>query len=65
MSFGTWLESDYYETRNELPCACGAVFPRHAARHLSSVFINSLSITRIFQMAMTRTVSMTLGLSRR
>ena len=32
MSFGTWLESDYYETRNELPCACGAVFPRHASQ---------------------------------
>ena len=36
----TWLESEFYETRNELPCACGAVFPRHASHHLSSVFIN-------------------------
>ena len=40
--FGTWLESDWYETRNELPCKCGAVFPRHAADHLSSVSINGI-----------------------
>ena len=40
--FGTWLESEWYETRNELPCVCGAVFPRHAAHHLSSVSINGI-----------------------
>ena len=36
----TWLESEYYETRNELPCACGAVFPRRLSYHISSVSIN-------------------------
>ena len=40
--FGTWLESDWYETRNELPCKCCAVFPRHASDHLSSVSINGI-----------------------
>ena len=37
--FGTWQESDAYEDRNELPCQCGAVYPRHAIDHLSAVFI--------------------------
>ena len=30
--FGTWLESDWNDDRKEIPCECGAVYPRHSRK---------------------------------
>ena len=31
-TFGAWLESDWYDDRKEIPCECGAVYPRHSRK---------------------------------
>ena len=41
-SFGGWLESDWYDDRTEIPCECGAVYPRHS-RKVNASSINGIA----------------------
>ena len=41
-TFGAWLESDWYDDRKEIPCECGAVYPRHS-RKVNASSINGIA----------------------
>ena len=41
-SFGGWLESDWYDDREVIPCECGAVYPRHS-RSVNASSINGIA----------------------
>ena len=40
--FGTWLESDWYDDRKEIPCECGEVYPR-GSRSVNASSVNGLA----------------------
>ena len=41
-TFGAWLESDWYDDRQVIPCECGEVYPRHS-RSVNASSINGIA----------------------
>ena len=41
-AWGGWSESDGYDDRTEIPCECGAVYPRHS-RKVNASSINGIA----------------------
>lgn len=41
-AWGGWSESDWYDDRTEIPCECGAVYPRHS-RKVNASSINGIA----------------------
>ena len=41
-SFGGWLESDWYDDREVIPCECGEVYPRHS-RSVNASSVNGIA----------------------
>ena len=41
-TFGGWLESDWYDDRQVIPCECGEVYPRHS-RSVNASSINGVA----------------------